>query len=130
MSYRLITKAVFTITNSAGATTEREVEVRAYPAPKREAAGQIDVDGTSVAYKRTGGKGRGAIDTRYVYATVKGESAYWAITEAEATALIGGQAKIKAIAKPVEQPKPAEAPKVELPDAPTNKAQRREKAKA
>lgn len=122
MSYRLITKAVLTITGATGATSEREVECRLYPAPKRDAAGLIHVDGADVSYRRTGGKGRGTADHRYMYATVKGASCFWAITEAEATALVGGIAKLTSV---VEQPKP-EAPTEpvapaapEAPEAPT-----------
>lgn len=106
MSYRLITKATFTVTSADGKTTEREVAVRAYPAPKRDAAGSININGVDAPYKRTGGKGRGAIDRLYAYATIQEQSAYWDLTEAEATAMKGGVSKLVTIA-PVEAPTPA-----------------------
>lgn len=129
MSYKLITKALFTVTNAAGVKTEREVQVRAYPAPKRDASGSITIDGADGSYKRTGGKGRGTVDNRYMYAVIKGQPAFWPITEAEATALAGGVATLASIAAPVA-PAPAaaapvapEAPAAPVADAP--KAARR-----
>lgn len=111
MSYRLITKAVFAVTSSAGIKTERTVEARLYVSPKRDASGEIQIDGQWVPYKRTGGKGRGTADQRYMYATVKGQSAFWPITEAEASALIGGTCSLTSV---VEQAAAEpEAPKAE-----------------
>lgn len=124
MSYRIITKASLIITNAAGVKTEREVAARAYPAPKRDAAGSITIDGVSATYKRTGGKGRGTSDNRYMYAQVKQTSAFWPITEAEAAALVGGVATLTSVAEPVAAA-PAEQPKAEQP-----KALRRVKAHA
>lgn len=114
MSYRLITRATLTIVAATGVTTTRDLEVRAYPAPKRDAAGAITVDGQACSYKRTGGKGRGTADRRYVYAPVKGESAYFEITEQEAAAMIGGTVTLATIA--VQAPAPA--PVVQI-DGPT-----------
>lgn len=113
MSYRLITKAILAITNAAGETASAEVEVRAYPSPKRDASGTITVDGNVQQYKRTGGKGRGTADTRYMYFPMKGESAYCAITESQATALVGGQVKIDAIVAAAPAPAPVEPAKTE-----------------
>jgi hypothetical protein len=101
MSYRLITNAKFTVTSAAGAVTERNVEVRLYPAPKRDASGLITVDGVETQYKRTGGKGRGTADNRYAYATVKAQSGFWAITESEAAAMVGGRVALDSIAAEV-----------------------------
>lgn len=98
MSYRLITKATLTIIAADGTTHERVTEVRAYPSPKRDASGAITVDGASTAYKRTGGKGRGTADNRYMYFPLGKESAYTAITESEAAALIGGTVTVTSIA--------------------------------
>ena len=97
MSYRLITKALLTITSADGVKSERIVECRLYPVPKRDAAGTITIDGKSESFKRTGGKGRGTTDNRYMYATVKGQAAFWAITEPEATALAGGTATLTSV---------------------------------
>lgn len=129
MSYRLITRANFIVTSAEGTKSERIVEVRAYPAPKRDAAGLITVDGADVEFRRTGGKGRGTVDARYAYAVVKDASGFWPITEAEATALIGGRAFLDSIQ--AEQPKAEveaapEAPKAEAPKG--EKAKRRGKA--
>jgi len=118
MSYRLITRAVLIIVAATGDQSTREVEVRAYPAPKRDAAGAITVDGRSESYKRTGGKGRGTADRRYAYATVKGESAYFEITEREAQAMVGGTvtlASIAVAAPVVAAPVVAPAPDLEVP---------------
>jgi len=133
MSYRLITKAIFSVTDAQGKASERQVECRLYPAPKREASGTISVDGVDVQYRRTGGKGRGTVSNAYAYATVKGESAFWLITEAEAAALIGGKATIKSVAAeevkaPEAKPEAAEQAKEE-PKAEVKKAARRIKAK-
>lgn len=103
MSYRLITKATLAIKSADGKTMEREVECRAYPAPKRDNAGLITIDGNEVGFKRTGGKGRGTQDHRYMYATVKGVSAFWPITEAEATAAVGGQVKMTSLEPKTEE---------------------------
>lgn len=130
MSYRLISKAVLTVVSAAGVTLSREVAIRAYPAPKRDAVGSIEIDGIATPFRRTGGKGRGTHDTRYLYATYKSESAYIDLTEAEGTALIGGTAKL-VTQVPAEQPKAPEAPAPEAeqpkaPEAPKlTKAQRR-----
>lgn len=120
MSYRLITKAVLAITNAAGETTSADVEVRAYPAPKRDASGTITVDGKVAQYKRTGGKGRGVSDTRYMYFPMKGESAYCAITEAQATALVGGQVAIDRVV--AVEPTPAVVEQPTTPVEPTPEA--------
>lgn len=129
MSYRLITNATLTIVSTTGDKSEREVQVRAYPSPKRDATGAITIDGAESTFKRTGGKGRGTADNRYMYAVVKGESAFWPITEAEATAAVGGKVTLTSIAK--AEPAKPEAPKAEpakAPEAP--KAERKNKAKA
>lgn len=133
MSYKLITKAVLTITNAAGEIMTREVQCRSYPAPKRDASGSITIDGADSSYKRTGGKGRGTVDSRYMYATVKGVQCFWAITEAEATAAVGGTvALVSVVAESAKTPeaKPAEAPVdttrlVQAPAPSLTKAQRR-----
>ena len=115
MSYRLITRATLTIVAASGATTTRELDIRAYPAPKREAAGAIVVDGNATVYRRTGGKGRGTIDRRYAYFPygAAAVSTYIEITEAEAAAMIGGTISVTSIAAPVAAPVAAapEAPK-------------------
>lgn len=120
MSYRLITNATFAVTSASGEKTERNVEVRLYPAPKRDASGLITVDGSEVSYKRTGGRGRGTTDNRYVYATVKALSGFFLITEAESSALVGGKAELnslptgaEATAKEVEPAKAEEVAKAE-----------------
>jgi hypothetical protein len=98
MSYRLITKATLTVLAASGsAIAPRIIEVRAYPSPKRDASGSLTLDGTTVSYKRTGGKGRGTSDHRYVYFPVGTESAYSEITEAEAMAFVGGSVSIASI---------------------------------
>jgi hypothetical protein len=133
MSYRLITKALFSIADTNGKTTSREVEVRAYAAPKRDAVGQVTINGDFQPYKRTGGKGRGTADRRYMYFPFKHgdkvESAYIEITEAEATALAGGVAKLDTIVAKVEQP--TEQPKTEATEQPkVEQGAKRVKAKA
>ncbi len=110
MSYRLITKATLTIVSAAAQTLTREVEVRAYPAPKRAAVGLINVDGADVSYQRTGGKGRGPADKQYAYFPFGAESAYVELTAAEATALVGGRATIIRVVAPVEQAPVEQAP--------------------
>lgn len=88
MSYKLITRAIFAVITADGNKLETNVEVRAYAAPKRDESGKLTVDKQEgVPYKRTGGKGRGTQDHRYVYANVKGESGYFPITAAQADAL-------------------------------------------
>lgn len=105
MSYRLITKATLAITNAAGVESPpRVVEVRAYPSPKRDAAGMLTVDGAQVSYKRTGGKGRGTADRRYAYFPMGTESAYIEITEAEATAFVGGQVALTKVVAAADAP--------------------------
>ena len=133
MSYRLITNANFVITSADGTTSERVVEVRLYPAPKRDAQGVITVDGEQVQFKRTGGKGRGTADNRYAYAPVKGQSGFWAITEAEAAAMIGGTITLTSVEAKAETPAateaaPAAAEPAKEPEG--KKAARRGKAKA
>ena len=143
MSYRLISLAAFSVVSASGLALSRVVSVRAYPSPKRDPAGLIEVDGVSVAYKRTGGKGRGTIDQRYAYATVKGTSGFWPITESEASALVGGTATLACVAadapapvaEPVAEPAPvAEPTPVAEPVAPipalTRKQRRSAKAEA
>lgn len=121
MSYRLITKAILSIVNATGVKSEREIEVRAYPAPKRDASGAIEVDGVSASYKRTGGKGRGTADNRYMYFPAKGESAYCDITESEAQALVGGTVVVTSVAAPAPVATPA-APAPVVADGPTDAA--------
>lgn len=94
MSYRLITKAVLTIVSAAGQILTREIEVRAYPAPKRAPVGSLILDGTTVAYQRTGGKGRGTIDRQFAYFPLKFESAYFELTAAESVAFPGATVTI------------------------------------
>ena len=139
MSYRLISLAAFSVVSASGLALSRVVSVRAYPSPKRDPAGLIEVDGVSVAYKRTGGKGRGTIDQRYAYATVKGTSGFWPITESEAATLVGGTATLACVAAdapiPVAEPTPvAEPESVAEPVAPipalTRKQRRPAKAEA
>lgn len=117
MSYRLITRATLTIVAATGDQSTREVDVRAYPAPKRDAAGAITVDGQATTYRRTGGKGRGTQDRRYAYFPhgPAATSAYIEITEAEAAAMIGGTITITSITAPaaptpVATPAPAAEP--------------------
>lgn len=106
MSYRLITRATLTIVAATGVTTTRELDVRAYPAPKRDAAGAITVDGNATVYRRTGGKGRGTMDRRYAYFThgAAATSAYIEITEQEATAMIGGTITVTSLTPAQAQP--------------------------
>lgn len=128
MSYRLITRATLTITPATGEPITRVTEVRAYPSPKRDASGAITVDGKPESYKRTGGKGRGTQDRRYMYFPMRGESAYTEITEAEATALIGGSVTIVAVAAEQPAPAPASEQPAQQPAPEAPKAQRRVKA--
>jgi hypothetical protein len=114
--------------SATGVESSRDVEVRAYPAPKRDAAGSITIDGEASTYKRTGGKGRGTVDNRYAYATVKGTPGYFAITEPEAAALVGGVATLTSIVAPVAPAAPVEGEQAPAP-APA-KALRRVKAQA
>ena len=95
MSYRLITKASFTLSGNA----TREVDVRAYAAPKGASVGTITLNGAGdVSFKLTGGQGRGAVVRSYMYFTHKGESAYIEITRDEFTALkAGGKASVDTI---------------------------------
>lgn len=136
MSYRLITRAILSVTSAVGDVINRELDVRAYPSPKRDAAGALTLDGVTVAYKRTGGKGRGTADRRYAYFPMGTESAYIEITEAEATAFVGGQVTITRIVKeaaPAPAATPAEAPAAEQAPTPTPeapKAPRRVKGQA
>lgn len=127
MSYKLITKAILSITGSDGKKHATNVDVRAYASPKRDEAGKITIDGKQVPFKRTGGKGRGTQDNRYMYATVKGESAFFPITAAQADALNGAKAVELEFAKEVAvTPKPA--PAAEAPAKPAGKqAQRKDR---
>jgi hypothetical protein len=124
MSYRLISKASLYIADSTGATTERIVDVRAYPAPKRAPSGSLIVDGNLVAFQRTGGKGRGTVDRQFAYFPLNGESAYVELTLDEAKALVGGSATVATIAKAAPAPAPVAEPTTE-PVAPAEKALRR-----
>lgn len=133
MSYRLITRATLTIVAATGVTTTRELDIRAYPAPKRDAAGAITVDGNATVYRRTGGKGRGTMDRRYAYFPhgPAATSAYIEITEQEAAAMIGGTIAVTSIAAPAtaaSAPAPTELIAPEAPEAP--KAPRRVKSQA
>jgi len=130
MSYRLITRATLTIVAATGVTTTRELDIRAYPAPKRDAAGAITVDGNATVYRRTGGKGRGTTDRRYAYFAhgPAAVSAYIEITEQEAAAMIGGTISVTSIAAPVATAPVATAPVATAPEAP--KAPRRVKNQA
>ena len=110
MSYRLITKALFTVVSATGIEIKRELDVRAYPSPKRDASGAITVDGNTASYKRTGGKGRGTADRRYAYFPLGTESAYIEITEAEATAMVGGTVTVTSIAKSAPAPEAIAVP--------------------
>lgn len=101
MSYRLITKALFSVVSAIGVESKRELDVRAYPSPKRDDSGGLTIDGNNASYKRTGGKGRGTADRRYAYFPLGGESAYIEITEAEATAMVGGAVTVTSIAKSI-----------------------------
>lgn len=92
MSYRLITKATLVITPATGEAISAIAEVRAYPAPKRPASGNLTVDGTSVDFRRTGGKGRGLLNRQYVYFPLGNESAYIEVTDEQATAITAGAA--------------------------------------
>ena len=112
MSYRLIAKFNLTIVSAAAVTTTRVVDVRAYPQPKRDTVGTVEFDGKTVGYRRTGGKGRGTADHRYVYAMLGAESAYWEITEAEGTAMVGGTVTMTRVAHAV-----VDAPEVAEPAA-------------
>lgn len=78
MSYRLITKASF---NLAGST--REIDVRAYAAPKGQSQGSLVLNSDYTDYKLTGGQGRGTVVRCYMYFMLKGESAYVEITRDE-----------------------------------------------
>lgn len=135
MSYRLITKGAFKVVTANDETIERACEIRAYGAPKREADGQITVDGVVTAYRLTGGKGRGTAVKNYLYATVKGESAYIEITEKERAALKGSTITLTSEVVKVEETKSAEEAKpAETPAAPEipaklTRAQRRAAAK-
>lgn len=136
MSYKLITKATLTIVDKDGKKTEREVEVRSYPAPKRDPQGAITVDGEEVHFKKTSGRGRGADDNRYMYATVKNQSGFWPITEADALALAGGgRVSLKSIEAPAESREPAQTKEQEEKQAaetakPTLRRVRKEEAAA
>ena len=125
MSYRFIAKATITVTPKGGQPIVHNESIRAYPAPKRPASGQITVGDKQVAYQRTGGKGRGLLNHDYLYFPFANESAYIEITREQAIALTGGavcvitpqveQAKAaEPVAEPVEQvaePVAPEAPK-------------------
>lgn len=105
MSYRLITKATLVIESANNERIERVVEIRAYPSPKRDAVGTLSVNGEDVPYKRTGGKGRGTQDRRYMYFPLGAESAYVEITESEANALPGARVAFTSIVTaPVSAP--------------------------
>ncbi len=114
MSYRLISTATLSLDGSE----PRPVDIRAYPEPKRPPVGELDLDGSIVPFKRTGGKGRGLSDTAYVYVPFRGESAYFALTLAESAALSKPGAKLAILS--------AAKPEAPAPEAP--KAKRREKA--
>jgi hypothetical protein len=109
MSYRLITKASITITPATGEVITAAVDVRAYPSPKKVASGSLTLDGTSVDFKRTGGKGRGLLNRQYVYFPLGKESAYIEVTEAQATAITAG-AVVAITTTPTPAPAAAEAP--------------------
>lgn len=108
MSYRLVATMLFSVTSNEGNTTERAVQLRAYPLPKRDAAGLIAMPGADMPYYRTGGKGRGTVDNRYAYSTYNDTTVFWAVTEGEASAMASGRCAIKAI--PTEQPATVAAP--------------------
>ena len=127
MSYKLISAANFVVISASGVRTERAVEVRVYPAPKREPSAMIDVDGVSVPYKRTGGKGRGSEDNLYLYAMVKGASGFWKVSAAESEALVGGTCSLTCVEKVAE---PAAAAPAEPVVANAKPAVRRVKATA
>jgi hypothetical protein len=121
MSYRLITKATFTLANN-----ERTADIRAYAAPKGAVQGEITLNGESTGFKLTGGQGRGTVVRCYAYFPYNGESAYIEITKDEMTELkAGNRANLVTEAKPIATP---EAPETsEVAEAP--KAIRVRKAK-
>jgi len=109
MSYRLITKASITITPATGEVITAPVDIRAYQAPKKPASGSLTLDGTSVDFKRTGGKGRGLLNRQYVYFPLGKESAYVEVTEAQASAITAG-AVVAITTTPTPVPPAPEAP--------------------
>ena len=90
MSYRLITKATITVKPVTGDPIVGDIAIRAYPAPKSPAKGQLTIDGSTTDFRRTGGRGRGLVNHQYLYAMVGKESGFWEITEAMGSAITAG----------------------------------------
>ena len=118
-NYRLVFRGVFSVAPATGdATAPRVIEARAYESPKAYAVGTIEIAGRGpIPYKRTGGRGRGTVSTRYVYVPFGADSTFFPITEGEASALVGGRGKIERVALPDSPAPTIEAPKAEAPKA-------------
>jgi len=95
MSYRLITKASFSLSGAAS----REVDIRAFKSPKGASVGNLTLNGGGdVPFKLTGGQGRGTVVRCYCYFFHKGESAYIEVSRDEFAALkSGAQASVDTI---------------------------------
>ena len=96
---RVLSKVLFTIRTAAGVTIEAEKTVREYLAPKSAAVGTIDVEGTPVAYRRTGGVGRGTVVRNYLYfsfpTAVAGKQGYIDLSADEAAKIVGATLYIR-----------------------------------
>lgn len=127
-SYPLIAKATLTIAAADKTETTHAVEVRKYPAPKRDAKGTISVFGSDAPYRITSGKNRAGDAVAYLYVTVKGASGFFPIPAARVAALTGATLTLAEVvaeaapAAPTESAPTDAAPTESAPTEPTDAA--------
>ena len=79
MSYRTLSRATLIV----GAVTT-EIAIHAYAiVPKRPAKGSLTLDGATIEYRVTAGRGRGVLSKTYGYITYKGENAFFEFSDAQ-----------------------------------------------
>jgi len=79
MSYRTLSRATLVV----GAVTT-EIAIHAYAiVPKRPAKGSLTLDGATIEYRVTAGRGRGVLSKTYGYIAYKGENAFFEFSDAQ-----------------------------------------------
>lgn len=117
-SYPLIAKATLTIAAADKTETTHAVEVRKYPAPKRDAKGTISVFGADAPYRITSGKNRAGDAVAYLYVTVKGASGFFPIPSARVAALTGATLTLTEVVAAPTEPTTEAATTEAAPEAP------------
>jgi hypothetical protein len=115
MTYRTLSRATLVV----GAVTT-EIAIHAYAiAPKRPAKGSLTLDGATIEYRVTSGRGRGVLSKTYGYVAYKGENAFFEFSDAQ-VAEVGKPITLTSLATPTAAPAEPVAPtEPTTPDAPT-----------